>query len=71
MSLYPVAEDFAATMIAGRSKGMDRAFKAIEYVRSTSHAERKSLIVLIAAGLTPCQVLHSFGRIRCRCVLSK
>src|SRR5215510_3430380 len=63
--LYPMAQDFTTTMITVRSQGVDRTFETVERVRPAGHAQRKSLIVFVAAGLTPCHGVHSFVRRRC------
>jgi hypothetical protein len=52
--LNAVAEDTAAAVLTRRGQRLDGAFKAIKRVHGTSHGELKGLIILIAAGFTPC-----------------
>jgi len=48
IGFYAMTNDPATTVATGRSKGSNRAFKAIEHMRLTSHDNLKGLIVLIA-----------------------
>jgi hypothetical protein len=69
IGLYPVPNDLAATVLAGRGKSIDGAFKAVEHMRPTSHGHLKSLIVLVAAHFTLCHVHDPLSLIRLVCTL--
>jgi hypothetical protein len=55
-----MTNDPASTVLTGRSKGYDRTFKAIEYMRLSSHDHVKGLIVFITTYFTLCHAQHSF-----------
>jgi len=58
--LYPVADNLAAAVIANGSKGMNRAFEAIECMRYAGGYDLKSLIVIVSTDFTLCHLWTSF-----------
>jgi hypothetical protein len=60
LNFYSMTHDPASTVLTGRSKGYDRTFKAIEYMRLSSHDHVKGLIVFITTYFTLCHAQHSF-----------
>jgi hypothetical protein len=60
LNFYAMTNDPASTVLTDRSKGSDRTFKAIEYMRLSSHDHVKGLIVFITTYFTLCHAQHSF-----------
>jgi hypothetical protein len=57
--LDPMANHFAAAMLALGRKGVDRTLKRIECVPLSGHGDRKRFVVIVAANFTLRHCNHS------------